>query len=106
MIIIGGINDYNWDKMIILNVSRVYMSHHCSICNINLSCKKSLKRHYLSSRHKSRVETKPDHTCDCGRSFTLLTNLSRHRKTCKGTKPEEPEKEVEEHKCANTIGHL
>ena len=82
------------------------MSHHCSICNINLSCKKSLKRHYLSSRHKSRVETKPDHTCDCGRSFTLLTNLSRHRKTCKGTKPEEPEKEVEEHKCANTIGHL
>lgn len=72
------------------------MNFYCNICKIKLSCSKSLKRHNESARHKNRIENKANHVCDCGKSFTLLTNLSRHRKTCKFTKDQESEKEQNE----------
>ena len=58
------------------------MKYFCSTCNVSLSCEKSLKRHCLSVKHIKRLDENVTHSCICGRSFTLLTNLSRHRKKC------------------------
>jgi hypothetical protein len=58
------------------------MNYFCSSCNIPFSCNKALKRHYASKKHLCRVENKLKYVCDCGKSFTLSTNLTRHRKNC------------------------
>ena len=58
------------------------MSLFCSSCNVTFSCNKALKRHYLSKKHLCRAENKLKYVCNCGKSFTLSTNLIRHRKNC------------------------
>jgi hypothetical protein len=58
------------------------MSNYCSVCCISLSSSYKLKCHLLTSLHKKRAENRLQHICNCGRSFTKASNLSRHRKTC------------------------
>ena len=58
------------------------MNYFCSSCNITFSCNKALKRHYSSKKHLCRLENKLKYVCDCSKSFTLSTNLIRHRKNC------------------------
>ena len=58
------------------------MSYFCSSCSITFSCNKALKRHYSSKKHLCRAENQLKYVCDCGKSFTLSTNLTRHRKNC------------------------
>ena len=58
------------------------MNNYCSICCVYLSNTYKLKCHFLTDLHKKRVENKLQYVCECGKSFTKSSNLSRHRKTC------------------------
>jgi hypothetical protein len=60
----------------------INMNYFCSSCSITFSCNKALKRHYSSKKHLCRAENQLKYVCDCGKSFTLSTNLTRHRKNC------------------------
>ena len=60
----------------------INMNYFCSSCSITFSCNKALKRHYSSKKHLCRAENQLKYVCNCGKSFTLSTNLTRHRKNC------------------------
>ena len=65
------------------------MSHYCDICNIVFKSKINLQNHKNTMRHKNRISnSKPNHTCDCGKFYTQQSSYYRHKKTCKYVKPQ------------------
>lgn len=61
------------------------MTFNCEICCVSMKCKRNYDLHMKSSRHLSRFNNETSnslHTCTCGKAFTHLSNLCRHRKKC------------------------
>lgn len=65
------------------------MSHYCSVCCVYLSNPYKLKAHYSTNLHTKRAESQLKYVCNCGKSFTKSSNLSRHKKQCKYEEPPE-----------------
>jgi len=60
---------------------------NCSECDYNTSRKSKWERHLQTTKHKmitndNKMITKKVHNCDCGKSYTQRSNLSRHKKKC------------------------
>ena len=61
------------------------MSFYCNTCGIHTKSQKNLNIHFASARHKLREQNKQNkkqHVCFCGKVFTQVSNLYRHRKKC------------------------
>ena len=62
--------------------------YSCVICNYRSNNKRDYNKHLSTVKHNLR--TKP-FICECGKTYTFLSGLSRHKKTCTYTTEEEPE---------------
>ena len=63
------------------------MSNYCSVCCVYLSNPYKLKAHYSTNLHKKRAECQLKYVCNCGKSFTKSSNLSRHKRQCNYEEP-------------------
>ena len=62
------------------------ISHNftCSLCHYSTSVKSNYNKHLLTAKHiKRETEVKCPHKCSCGKVFTRIDNLNRHKKICK-----------------------
>ena len=60
--------------------NQIYM---CESCDYVTSRKSSYNKHILTAKHKMRsIEGTCPHKCSCGKVFTRVDNLNRHKKTC------------------------
>jgi hypothetical protein len=63
------------------------LKFNCSECDYNTSRKSKWERHLETTKHKmitndNKMITKKVHNCNCGKSYTQRSNLSRHKKKC------------------------
>lgn len=72
------------------------MTYKCNICKYESNDKSNYNRHMKSPTHLLKFsdneklgqmvindnKTKKNHSCVCGKKFTYLSGLSRHKKTC------------------------
>ena len=63
------------------------LKFNCSECDYNTSRKSKWERHLETIKHKmitndNKMITKKVHNCNCGKSYTQRSNLSRHKKKC------------------------
>ena len=72
------------------------MAYKCEICKYESSDKSNYNRHMKSPTHALKVstnekisqmikndnKTKKNHICICGKKFSYISGLSRHKKTC------------------------
>jgi len=68
-------------------------SYSCEICQFITGNKKDYDRHVSTLKHLERVKWyqngnnfthfTPKHICECGKIYTYISGLSRHKKTCK-----------------------
>jgi hypothetical protein len=55
----------------------------CDLCNYSSSRKLDYEKHLLTAKHiKRETEVKCPHKCSCGKVFTRIDNLNRHKKKC------------------------
>ncbi len=55
----------------------------CKICHYSTSRKSNYEKHVLTDKHILReIEVVRPHKCSCGKLFTRIDNLNRHKKTC------------------------
>jgi hypothetical protein len=62
-----------------------HMSNHiCTYCDATFTTRPSLLRHQSKATYclKARGEISDKYTCDCGKSYSLQHNLTRHKKNC------------------------
>jgi hypothetical protein len=75
-----------------LSISMEYLGAHdvvkccidkyiCKVCDYSTSRKSSYEKHLLTNKHiKRETEVKCPHKCSCGKVFTRIDNLNRHKK--------------------------
>jgi hypothetical protein len=70
-----GVNEVKKSK------SKLYT---CELCDYNSCQKANYEKHLLTPKHiKRETEVKCPHKCSCGKVFTRIDNLNRHKKNCK-----------------------
>ena len=63
-----------------INKSNKYI---CKVCDYSTSVKSNYDKHLLTAKHiKRETEVKCPHKCSCGKVFTRIDNLNRHKKKC------------------------
>ena len=61
--------------------------YRCELCDYTTSRKSSFDKHLLTGKHEMRaIEGTCPHKCSCGRGFTRIDNLNRHKKVCEVSK--------------------
>jgi 5-methylcytosine-specific restriction endonuclease McrA len=79
--------------------------HHCAVCQKSFSRKQHYDRHLNSSHHELRMNSiETLHKCNnCGKSFSFLNGVYKHKKMCKPIEVQSPTEsrevvqETEEH---------
>ena len=55
----------------------------CETCDYSTSQKANYEKHLSTGKHiKRAIEVTCPHKCSCGKVFTRIDNLTRHKKTC------------------------
>jgi hypothetical protein len=66
------------------NTKKPMKKYNCDICHFSSSHLGDWNKHLITPKHNRRmVEERYPHKCPCGKQFTRIDNLQRHKKSCK-----------------------
>ena len=83
--------------MLIKNPKKSPKKYSCEFCDYNTSNKKDYSKHLLTPKHKMLINAnenpqeipfEANFSCNCGKEYTHISSLCRHKKICKNIKEE------------------